>query len=175
MKFPEKEPFERLLLENPICAPSVVVRKSALMDVGFCDERVSYGAWDRPLWVKIAYKYKTKIMNEILVWKYYHESTLSCKKNYGVTQFFGWEHLLSYFSDLRGVHKKMLRRNCSNALYSAGMYYFWMDDFDRFKFNLRKAVRYDAIGMSKKRHLLLVILPNAVLSSLKNLKRAVSG
>lgn len=172
----DKGQFEQLLWENPICAPSVLVRKPAVFSVGFSPRCVSYGPWDRPLWVKIAYRYPIKILKEVLVWKYFSESTLSLRKDYSRLQYLCWNHLLDYFCDKSFPvrYKIIIKRNCADKLYLTAMYYFYKDEFKQFKENLRTALRYSVSLLLRKSHFYLLLVPCFLLGPLKAMKRKLN-
>lgn len=177
MEHSDKEPFERLLLENPIRPSSVLVKKSVILDVGFADIGVSYGPWDRPLWIKIAHKHKIKLMNDILVWTYEHESTLSHRPNYCELQHLYWEHLRSYFSDLPNKYKRIIKRNCAETLANTATYYLSKNDFDRYKVIMRKAIaRYPCYTLSNYTlwgYLALLILPKNSLGRVRKFRKVL--
>lgn len=59
--------FERLLLGNPILAPSVVVRRRCLEGVGLFDEALGgCGDWD--LWIRVCRRWKVAYVSEPLVY-----------------------------------------------------------------------------------------------------------
>lgn len=67
--------FDKLIFRNFIAAPTVMVRKSALDEVGGYDTR--YRLDDHPLWLKISKKYKILYLNEVLVYYRDHDNNLS--------------------------------------------------------------------------------------------------
>lgn len=59
--------FEELLLANPITSASVLVRRSAVDDVGLCDPRIPGNTvQDYDLWLRIAKKYRCGFLPEPL-------------------------------------------------------------------------------------------------------------
>lgn len=176
-KYFHKDPFEQLLLENPICAPSVLVKKNILLATGFSKADVSFGPWDRPLWVRIAYKYPYKIIREILMWKYLGESNLSLHKNYSYFSYLHWKESLLFFKDkcLSHHYYKLIKKNCAIALYKTSLYHFWNDDFMNFRRYLVKSSKYLFFYPITKPYTLFVFIPNIILYNLKKIKKALSN
>lgn len=67
--------FEDLIVTNVIAAPTVMLRRDVLLEVGGYDER--FRLEDLPLWLKISKKYPVKYMDEDLIYYRDHATNVS--------------------------------------------------------------------------------------------------
>ncbi len=74
----------KILIDNGIVAPSALFRRRIYDDIGFHDTDLSFE--DRDMWIRIGLKYKTKYIDEPLVYRRHHPNNLSrnMKSNYEV-------------------------------------------------------------------------------------------
>lgn len=69
-------PYKQLINENFITTSSVVVRKNALVNEGYFDEKL-FSLEDYDMWIRIAHSHKIDFVNKDLVRYYIHENSLS--------------------------------------------------------------------------------------------------
>lgn len=69
------ELFEKILFRNFITAPTVMLKKDVLIDVGGYDPK--YKIEDHPMWLKISKKYKILYIDKDLVYYRDHENNMS--------------------------------------------------------------------------------------------------
>jgi len=61
----EGQIFESLLIQNRVCAPSIMMVTKAVRDIGGYDESLSFEDWD--MWLRLSRKYSIKFSNFISV------------------------------------------------------------------------------------------------------------
>ena len=77
----EKEKnLKLMLLRNLISSPTVLIRKEVLDDVGKFDPLILWGGDDYDLWLRIAYKYKFLLVDQVLCTRYEHQKNYSADK-----------------------------------------------------------------------------------------------
>lgn len=100
-KVPSGEVYKEVLAKSFISAPSMMIRKKVLEEIGGYDENLSYEDYD--FWVRTAKKYKYFFINDILVkkriLKHSHSKAFYLKRNN--------KHLLSTLK----IHEKALAQN----------------------------------------------------------------
>lgn len=75
--------FDLILQKNIIALPSVLLRKSKLIEVGGFDESL-VTAEDTNLWLKIAYKYPIQAIPEVLFYRRMHRGNISSRVDIAV-------------------------------------------------------------------------------------------
>jgi glycosyltransferase involved in cell wall biosynthesis len=65
----------KMLINNGIVAPSVLIKRELYDIVGYHDETIPYE--DRDLWIRLGLKYKFYHLNELLVYRRQHPNNLS--------------------------------------------------------------------------------------------------
>jgi glycosyltransferase involved in cell wall biosynthesis len=70
--------FPKILIDNAIVAPSVLIRKEVFDKVGLFDENILFE--DRDMWIRIAQSYKIAFVNEPLVFRRQHINNLGRNK-----------------------------------------------------------------------------------------------
>jgi glycosyltransferase involved in cell wall biosynthesis len=131
-----------ILVHNVIGNPSMVMlRRSALEDVGVFDDSIRWGQdWD--LWIRLVEKYDANVLEEPLTVYRWHQDNLSHVRR--------WERLLSYWNvsrkAIRGSKPAwrrpwLLMRSWSNQTYRRAMYAI------RFKYPRWRQIYYAALAL----------------------------
>ena len=105
--------FEKLLYRNFITAPTVMMVRDALNEVGGHDTR--YKIDDHPLWLKLSKKYKFIYLDEDLVYYRDHENNTSKNISFMVEEN---EKILADYSD-EAIYPSVIQRHnlyCFNQL-----------------------------------------------------------
>ncbi|MDA7818346.1 glycosyltransferase [Sulfurimonas sp.] len=97
--------FNDLLFRNFITAPTVMMKKSVLDEVGGFDAR--FKIEDHPLWLKIAKKYKIYYLDEYLIYYRDHDSNISKNISFMIEEN---EKMLNSYSD-EPMYKKAIARH----------------------------------------------------------------
>lgn len=72
---PEGRVFKRMLQGNFLCAPAVMLRRSALAAIGGYDESLAYEDWD--MWLRLAHRFDFACLPEVLLRYRIVETSLS--------------------------------------------------------------------------------------------------
>ena len=97
--------FDDLLFRNFITAPTVMMKKSVLDEMGGFDPR--YKIEDHPMWLKIARKYKILYIDEDLVYYRDHDNNMSKNISFMIEEN---EKMLNDYSD-EPTYKKVITRH----------------------------------------------------------------
>lgn len=97
--------FEDILFRNFITAPTVIIKKSILDEVG--EYEIKYKIEDHPMWLKISKKYKILYLDEDLVYYRDHDSNMSKNSEFMVEEM---EKILNDYSD-EPIYKKAIQRH----------------------------------------------------------------
>lgn len=112
-----------ILVHNVLGNPSMVmVRRSALADVGLFNEKIRWGQ-DWELWQRLVERFDAAVISQPLAVYRWHQDNLSHNR--------GWERLLSYWNVSRNAIRKsgpawrrpfLMARSWSNFTYRRAMY-----------------------------------------------------
>jgi alpha-1,3-rhamnosyltransferase len=108
------ELFEKILFRNFITAPTVMLKRDVLIDVGGYDPK--YKIEDHPMWLKISKKYKILYIDEDLVYYRDHENNMSKNVSFMIEEnekmLADWSHEPTYPSVIQRareeIHEKKL-------------------------------------------------------------------
>lgn len=97
--------FNDLLFRNFISAPTVMIKKSVLEEVGGYESK--YKIEDHPMWLKISKKYKILYLDEDLVYYRDHDSNMSKNSEFMIEEM---EKILNDYAD-EPMYKKAINRH----------------------------------------------------------------
>jgi len=171
---PSGDLFERLLVENLIPLPTVLVKASVLREVGCFDEGL-VTAEDTNLWLKIARRYRLLGLHSVLVRRRKHSFNLSDRFDLPVGTLANLDRLVSSFPEISPESYPPMRRAYLVRGGALMVDYFCDGKFDACHRTCARLLKLGAANGRVWGYFLLTSLPEPLLLTLQHAVRDLRG
>jgi glycosyltransferase involved in cell wall biosynthesis len=171
----EGDIVRNIFWKSYVATPTVMVRKKVHQEIGGFDESL-ITAEDDNLWLRIAIRFKTGLIDEPLVLVRINEKSLTrTEKNIFVGVREHLNLIEKKYPELRQRLGNLINKKYSMIYFIHGLDYFLRNEFQEARMQFQESLKYDKFNFKSLLYWLFSYLPFTILNILRNVRRKILG